>query len=37
MITSIQNNADDLGKPGTDPFFGKGRINVFNTVVGANP
>jgi subtilisin family serine protease len=37
MITSIQKNADDLGKPGTDPFFGKGRINVFNTVVGVNP
>lgn len=37
MITSIQQNADDLGKPGADPFFGKGRINVFNTVVGSNP
>ena len=37
MITTIQQNADDLGKPGADPFFGKGRINVFNTVVGSNP
>lgn len=26
--TAIQNSADDLGKPGTDPFYGKGRINV---------
>ena len=25
---AIQESADDLGQPGTDPFFGKGRINV---------
>jgi subtilisin family serine protease len=24
----IQNSADDLGQPGTDPFYGRGRINV---------
>jgi lantibiotic leader peptide-processing serine protease len=24
----IQKGADDLGKPGTDPFYGKGRLNV---------
>ncbi|HEY9225213.1 MAG TPA: S8 family serine peptidase [Gemmatimonadaceae bacterium] len=24
----IQQSADDLGQPGTDPFFGRGRINV---------
>lgn len=24
----IQQSADDLGQPGTDPFYGKGRINV---------
>lgn len=24
----IQNSADDLGKPGADPYYGKGRINV---------
>jgi lantibiotic leader peptide-processing serine protease len=26
--TIIQETADDLGKPGTDPRYGKGRINV---------
>jgi len=25
---AIQNSADDLGKPGVDPFYGQGRINV---------
>jgi subtilisin family serine protease len=24
----IQQSADDLGQPGTDPYYGKGRINV---------
>jgi len=24
----IERSADDLGQPGTDPFFGRGRINV---------
>ncbi len=24
----IQQTADDLGQKGTDPFYGKGRINV---------
>ena len=33
--TRIQQSADDLGQPGTDPFYGKGRINVA-TAVGAN-
>ena len=28
--TILQRTADDLGKPGTDPFYGKGRLNVFN-------
>jgi subtilisin family serine protease len=28
--TAIQNSADDLGQPGTDPAYGKGRINVYN-------
>lgn len=37
MITLIQQNADDIGKPGADPFFGKGRINVLNTVNTATP
>ena len=25
---AIQNSADDLGQHGTDPFYGRGRINV---------
>jgi len=37
LITLIQQNADDLGKPGADPFYGKGRINVFNTVNTLQP
>jgi len=32
---AIQQSADDLGQPGTDPWYGKGRINVA-TAVGAN-
>ena len=37
LITLIQQNADDLGKPGADPFYGKGRINVFRTVNTTTP
>ena len=28
----VQQSADDLGQPGTDPFYGKGRINVAKAV-----
>ncbi len=28
----IQNSADDLGRPGVDPFYGRGRINVLAAV-----
>jgi len=28
----IRNSADDLGKNGADPYYGKGRINVANAV-----
>lgn len=28
----LQQSADDLGKPGADPFYGKGRINVRKAV-----
>lgn len=37
LLTLIEQNADDLGKPGTDPYYGKGRINAFRTVTAAQP
>ena len=37
IITSIEQHADDLGKPGADPFYGKGRIDVFSTVNDPTP
>jgi subtilisin family serine protease len=37
MITSIEQHSDDLGKPGADPYYGKGRINVFATVNDPTP
>ena len=37
LITSIEQHADDLGKPGADPDFGKGRINVVATVNDQTP
>ncbi len=35
--TAIEQNADDLGKPGTDAFYGKGRINSCRTLPGCVP
>jgi subtilisin family serine protease len=29
----VQRSADDLGKPGRDPFFGQGRVNAFRAVI----
>ena len=29
---TIEKSADDLGQPGTDPYYGKGRINVARAV-----
>lgn len=29
---ALEQSADDLGQQGTDPFYGKGRINVLNAV-----
>ena len=29
---AIEKSADDLGEPGTDPYYGKGRINVARAV-----
>jgi subtilisin family serine protease len=37
MRSLIEQNADDIGKRGSDPFFGKGRINVVNTVNSTHP
>jgi subtilisin family serine protease len=35
LETTMQQEADDLGKTGKDPFYGHGRINVFRTVTTA--
>jgi subtilisin family serine protease len=32
LQAALQQCSDDIGKPGTDQFYGKGRINVFKTV-----
>jgi lantibiotic leader peptide-processing serine protease len=34
LRAKLQQCADNIGKNGTNPFFGKGRINAFNTVTG---
>lgn len=37
MITSIEQHADQIGRNGANPFFGKGRINVVATVNDPTP
>ena len=37
VIAALKRYADDLGKPGTDPYFGKGRINVLRTLSRVTP
>lgn len=32
VTSAIEQTADDLGQNGTDPYYGKGRINVYNAV-----
>jgi hypothetical protein len=36
VIEIIENSADDLGAAGFDPYFGFGRINVFESLVAAS-
>ncbi len=35
IVDIIEENADDLGSPGFDPYFGYGRINVYKSVLSA--
>ncbi len=35
IVDIIEKNADDLGAPGFDPYFGYGRINVYKSVLAA--
>ena len=37
ILTAIQQNADDLGEPGADPYYGKGRMNTCRTLPGCVP
>lgn len=37
ILTQIQQHADDLGKPGADEFYGKGRMNTCRTLPGCAP
>lgn len=37
ILTQIQQHADDLGKPGADPYYGKGRMNTCRTLPGCAP
>lgn len=37
LIALISQYADDLGKPGADPFFGMGRINVIRSLTAPQP
>ena len=37
LTALIQKNATDLGKPGADPYFGKGEINVLKTISASQP
>lgn len=32
LRTTLEESADDLGEPDTDPIYGKGRVNAFNAV-----
>jgi subtilisin family serine protease len=32
LKTILANSADDLGKPGTDDFYGRGRVNAYRAV-----
>ena len=32
----LRASADDLGKPGRDPFYGYGRVNAFKAITAAS-
>jgi subtilisin family serine protease len=32
--TTLRNSAEDLGKPGRDPYYGHGRVNAYYAVTG---
>ena len=32
VLSILRRSADDLGKPGNDPYYGRGRVNAYNAV-----
>jgi len=36
VVSILENNADDLGSPGFDQYFGWGRVNVYRAVAAAS-
>jgi len=36
LVSLLLQNADDLGAPGHDPYFGSGRVNAYRALAAAN-